>query len=122
MAAAAVVGALAVPAQAASSSSSLNNVGGDFQSRRWTDDGGSTTIKFTSCPSAGTQAITVTLRKDVFGPDPTYSTATFTNCFNSGATSSGSWDDRGSGDYCFVVNYASNTYVTVSVKSLSVYY
>lgn len=118
----AVVGALAMPAQASSWSSSLTNVGGDFESRRWTDDGGSTTIKFTSCSSAGTQAVTLTLRKDVFGPDPTYSTATFTNCFNSGATSSGSWDDHGSGDYYFVVNYASNTYATVSVKLLSVYY
>ncbi|MGW3512096.1 hypothetical protein [Streptomyces sp. NPDC000994] len=64
----------------------------------------------------------MTLRKDVFGPDPTYATASFTNCFNSGATSSGTWADHGSGDYYFIVNYATNTYATVSVKSLTVYY
>lgn len=67
-------------------------------------------------------AVGVTLRKDVFGPDPTYATASFTNCFNSGATSSGTWADHGSGDYYFIVNYATNTYATVSVKSLTVYY
>ncbi|MFD8614721.1 hypothetical protein [Streptomyces sp. NPDC059631] len=122
MAAAAVVGALTMPAQASSWSSYLSNAGGDFESRRWTDDGGSTTIKFTSCSSAGTQAVGVTLRKDTFGPDPTYSTANFTNCFKSGATSTGNWGDHGSGDYYFVVNYATNTYETVSVKSLTVYY
>src|SRR5690349_8295463 len=89
MAAAAVVGALAMPAQASSWSSSLTNVGNDFESRRWTDNGGSTTIKFTSCSrdSSGSQAVTVTLRKDTFGPDSKYSTQQFTNCFHSGATS-----------------------------------
>ncbi|MCX5355899.1 hypothetical protein [Streptomyces mirabilis] len=122
MAAAAVVGALAVPAQASSWSSSLTNVGNDFESRRWTDDGGSTSIKFTSCHRDGTQAVNVTLRKDTFGPDPLYSTATFTNCFNSGATSTGNWDDHGSGDYYFVVDYGQNVYAPVSVSSLSVYY
>lgn len=124
MAAAAVVGALAMPAQASSWSSSLTNVGNDFESRRWTDNGGSTTIKFTSCSrdSSGSQAVTVTLRKDTFGPDPKYSTQEFTNCFHSGATSSGSWDDHGSGDYYFVVDYGQNVYAPVSVKSLTVYY
>ncbi|WP_329367308.1 hypothetical protein [Streptomyces sp. NBC_01483] len=122
MAAAAVVGVLAMPAQASSWSSSITNAGNDFESRRWTDDGGSTSIKFTSCKRSGTQAVNVTLRKDVFGPDPLYSTATFTNCFNSGATSTGNWDDHGSGDYYFVVDYGSNVYAPVSVSSLTVYY
>ncbi|MFH9968785.1 hypothetical protein ACH4PR_47165 [Streptomyces mirabilis] len=122
MAAAAAVGALAMPAQASSWSSSLTNVGNDFESRRWTDDGGSTTIKFTSCTRAGGQVVGVTLRKDTFGPDPLYSTASFTNCFNSGATSTGNWDDHGSGDYYFVVDYGSNVYAPVSVRSLTVSY
>ncbi|MEV5177804.1 hypothetical protein AB0L10_43940 [Streptomyces flaveolus] len=125
MAAAAVVGALAMPAQAASWSSSLTNVYNDFESRRWTDNGGSTSISFTTCTrdSSASQAVNVTLRKDVFGPDPLYSTATFTNCFKySGATSTGNWDDHGSGDYYFVVDYGQNIYAPVSVKSLSVYY
>ncbi|MFF1404992.1 hypothetical protein [Streptomyces sp. NPDC058294] len=125
MAAAAVVGALAMPAQASSWSSSLTNVGNDFESRRWTDNGGSTTIDFTTCKrdSSASQAVTVTLRKDTFGPDPKYSTQTYTNCFKySGATSSGSWDDHGSGDYYFVVDYGQNVYAPVSVNSLTVYY
>jgi hypothetical protein len=121
-AAAAAVGVLAVPAQASSWSSSITGAGNDFESRRWTDDGGSTTIKFTSCHRDGTQAVNVMLRKDTFGPDPKYSNATFTNCFNSGATSTGNWDDHGSGDYYFVVDYGSNVYAPVSVSSLTVYY
>ncbi|MFF8911635.1 hypothetical protein [Streptomyces olivaceoviridis] len=125
MAAAAVVGALAMPAQAASWSSSLTDVRNDFESRRWTDDGGATTISFTTCTrdKSSSQSVSVTLRKDTFGPDPLYSTATFTNCFTgSGATSTGHWDDHGSGDYYFVVDYGQNVYAPVSVKSLSVYY
>ncbi|MFD5759254.1 hypothetical protein ACFWIZ_29685 [Streptomyces sp. NPDC127044] len=51
-----------------------------------------------------------------------YSNATFTNCFNSGATSTGNWDDHGSGDYSFVIDYGSNVYAPVSVDSLTVYY
>jgi hypothetical protein len=120
-AAVAAVGALAVPAQASSWSSYLSNVLNDYESRRWTDDGGSTTIKFTSCHRDGTQAVGVMLRKDTFGPDPKYDNATFTNCFNSGATSTGNWDDHGSGDYYFVVDYGSNVYAPVSVSSLTVY-
>ncbi|MGW1600523.1 hypothetical protein [Streptomyces eurythermus] len=37
-----------------------------------------------------------------------YLNATFTNCCNSGATSTGNWDDHGSGDYYFVVGYGSD--------------
>ncbi|MCX4611016.1 hypothetical protein [Streptomyces mirabilis] len=121
-AAAAAVGVLAVPAQASSWSSYITSAGNDFESRRWTDDGGSTTIKFTSCHRDGTQAVGVMLRKDTFGPDPMYSNANFTNCFNSGATSTGNWDDHGSGDYYFVIDYGSNVYAPVSVDSLTVYY
>ncbi|WDO07778.1 hypothetical protein ME763_20120 [Streptomyces murinus] len=121
-AAAAAVGVLAVPAQASSWSSYISSAGNDFESRRWTDDGGSTTIKFTSCHRDGTQAVNVMLRKDTLGPDPKYSNQTFTNCFNSGATSTGNWDDHGSGDYYFVVDYGSNVYAPVSVSSVAVYY
>ncbi|MFG2684039.1 hypothetical protein [Streptomyces sp. NPDC048392] len=122
-AAAAAVGALAVSAQASSWSSYLSNAGNDFESRRWTDNGGSTTIKFTSCSRGSSpKAVSVMLRKDTFGPDPKYTNASFTNCFNSGATSSGTWDGHGSGDYYFVVDYGSNVYAPVSVKSLTVYY
>ncbi|MFF8997910.1 hypothetical protein ACF1GW_16225 [Streptomyces achromogenes] len=121
-AAVAAVGFLAVPAQASSWSSYLSNVLNDYESRRWTDDGGSTTIKFTSCHRDGQQAVNVMLRKDTFGPDPKYDNATFTNCFNSGATSTGNWDDHGSGDYYFVVDSGSTVYAPVSVSSLTVYY
>ncbi|EDY44906.1 hypothetical protein [Streptomyces sp. SPB074] len=119
----ALVGAFAMPAQASTYTSHLTNVNTDFESSRWHDNnGGSTTIKFTSCTSTGTKAIGVTLRKDQFGPDPVYTTASYTACFKSGATSSGTWSDHGSGDYYFVVNYGSNSYDYFSVKSLSVYY
>ncbi|WP_329014047.1 hypothetical protein [Streptomyces sp. NBC_01601] len=123
-AAMAAIGALAMPAYASSWSSSLTNAGNDFESRRWTDNGGATTIKFTSCTrdSSASQNVGVTLRKDVLGPDPLYSTATFTACFSSGATSTGNWDDHGSGDYYFVVDYGQNVYAPVSVKSLTVSY
>ncbi|MFE1953262.1 hypothetical protein ACFW9D_22670 [Streptomyces sp. NPDC059524] len=122
-AAAAAVGVLAVPAQASSWSSSLSNVYNDFESRRWTDTGGSTTIKFTTCKSGGTQAVGVMLRKDTVGPDPKYTNASFTKCFDyTGATSTGNWDDHGSGNYYFVVNYGSNNYAPTSVSSLTVYY
>jgi hypothetical protein len=121
-AAAAAVGVLAVPAQASSWSSYISDAGNDFESRRWTDNGGSTTIKFTGCHRDGTQAVGVMLRKDTLGPDPKYTNANFTNCFNSGATSSGTWDDHGSGDYYFVIDYGANMYAPVSVDSLTVYY
>ncbi|MFB9739212.1 hypothetical protein ACFQE4_13965 [Streptomyces thermocoprophilus] len=121
-AAAAAVGVLAVPAQASSWTSYLSNAGSDFESRRWTDNGGSTTIKFTSCHRDGTQAVSVMLRKDTFGPDPKYANASFTNCFNPGATSTGNWGDHGSGDYYFVIDYGTNMYAPVSVSSLTVYY
>jgi hypothetical protein len=61
----------------------------------------------------------VTLRKDTFGPDPKYTDATFTDCFNSGVTSSGT--RNGYGCY-FVVDYGSNVYAPVPVSSLTVYY
>ncbi|MEU7557295.1 hypothetical protein [Streptomyces eurythermus] len=116
------VGVLAVPAQASSWSSYLSNVRNDYESRRWTDDGGTTTIKFTSCHRDGQQVVNVMLRKDTAGPDPKYDNAPFSNCFNSGATSTGNWDDHGSGEYYFVVDYGSTVYAPVSVSSLTVYY
>ncbi|GLV88407.1 hypothetical protein Slala03_80960 [Streptomyces lavendulae subsp. lavendulae] len=64
----------------------------------------------------------VTLRKDLdFQPDPQYSTASFTNCFNGTyATSSGNWGDHGSGDYYFAVNYGSSAMLWV--RTLTVNY
>ncbi|MGQ4400114.1 hypothetical protein ACN6K4_006289 [Streptomyces hayashii] len=123
-AAAAAVGVLAVPAQASSWTSHISSAGNDFESRRWTDNGGSTTIKFTSCNRGGglPKAVGVMLRKDTFGPDPKYTNANFTNCFNSGATSSATWDGHGSGDYYFVIDYGSNVYAPVTVQSVAVYY
>ncbi|MFE3639314.1 hypothetical protein [Streptomyces sp. NPDC059168] len=122
MAAVAAVGILSIPAQASSWTSHISNAYNDFESRRWTDNGGSTTIKFSGCKSDGTQAVTVTLRKDVLGPDSKYSTQTYTNCFKSGGTSTGKWDDHGSGNYYFVVNYGSNLYNPTSVGWVGVYY
>ncbi|MCW5253696.1 hypothetical protein [Streptomyces sp. SHP 1-2] len=63
----------------------------------------------------------VMLRKDTFGPDPKYANAACTNCFNPGATSSGTWADHGSGDYYCVIDHGSNVYAPVSVASLGVY-
>jgi hypothetical protein len=60
------------------------------------------------------------LRKDTSGPDPKYTNANFTNCFNSGATSSGTWDDHSSGDYYFAIDYGTNMCAPVSVDSLTV--
>ncbi|MFH8474827.1 hypothetical protein [Streptomyces sp. NPDC018000] len=121
--AATALGFLAAPAQAASWSSSLSNAGPGFESRRWADSGGATNIKFTGCSDDGSDSVVnVTLRKDTLGPDPSYATANFTNCFvSSTSTSSGDWSDHGSGDYYFAVNYgASNLHVWV--KSLTVTY
>ncbi|MFE9905340.1 hypothetical protein [Streptomyces achromogenes] len=44
-AAVAAVSVLRVPAQASSRSSYLSDARNDFESRRWVDDGGSTSIK-----------------------------------------------------------------------------
>lgn len=119
--AAAVVGLLSAPAQAASWSSSLSGAAPGFESRRWYDTGGSTNIKFTGCTS-GLSVVNVTLRKDVTGPDPSYVRAAFTKCFqSSSATSSGTWSDHGKGNYYFVVNEGSSG-SRVSVKSLTVNY
>ncbi|WP_256105913.1 hypothetical protein [Streptomyces sp. ODS05-4] len=114
---------MVTPAQAASWSGYLSGVGPGYESRRWTDSGGSTTIKFTGCSTDGATSVTnVTLRKDVTGPDPYYVKAAFTKCHESTtATSSGSWVDHGSGNYYFVVN-DSSTGVKLWVKSLSVSY
>ncbi|TLQ44679.1 hypothetical protein [Streptomyces marianii] len=118
--AAAVLGLLTTPAQASSWSSYLSGVGPGYESRRWYDTGGATTIKFTGC--SGGSGAEVRLRKDTFGPDPAYSTALFTNCFaSSTSTSTGNWSDHGSGDYYFAVNEAAVS-LKLSVKSLTVSY
>ncbi|MFE6783883.1 hypothetical protein ACFVFF_16655 [Streptomyces sp. NPDC057680] len=116
-----MLGILTPPAQAASWSSSLTGVLPGYESRRWYDTGGATTIKFTGCDSNGTGA-EVRLRKDTFGPDPAYAKAVFTQCFaSSTSTSTGNWSDQGSGDYYFAVNEAGvNLWLTV--KSLTVTY
>ncbi|MFJ8002463.1 hypothetical protein ACIQ7D_36065 [Streptomyces sp. NPDC096310] len=118
-----VLGVLATPAQAASWSSSLSGAGPGFESRRWYDSGGSTNIKFTGCSDDGSNRVAnVTLRKDTLGPDPSYTTAAFTNCFTgSSATSTGNWSDHGSGDYYFAVNYGASG-LRVWVDSLTVTY
>ncbi|MFJ2560641.1 MULTISPECIES: hypothetical protein [unclassified Streptomyces] len=121
--AAVALGVLVTPAQAASWSSSLAGAAPGFESRRWYDSGGSTNIKFTGCTDSGSNSVVnVTLRKDTVGPDPSYTTAAFTNCFNSSsATSSGDWSDHGSGDYYFAVNYGASG-LRVWVNSLTVTY
>ncbi|MEV0303619.1 hypothetical protein [Streptomyces prasinus] len=120
---AATLGVITAPAQAASWSSSLTNASPGFESRRWYDTGGSTNIKFTGCSDNGSnRLVNVTLRKDVTGPDPQYTTAAFTNCFTSStATSSGNWSDHGSGDYYFAVNYGASG-LNVTVRTLTVTY
>ncbi|WP_307714394.1 hypothetical protein [Streptomyces sp. V4I23] len=119
--AAAVLGVVAAPAHAASWSSSLSGVAPGFESRRWYDGGGTTTITFTGC-SGSYSGAEVRLRKDTFGPDPAYATAVFTNCFRgAGYTSTGNWSDHGSGDYYFAVNEAAAT-GRLWVNSLTVYY
>lgn len=110
-------------AQAASWSSYLDGAYPNFESRRWADTGGSTSIQFTNCADhTGATSAGVTLRKAVdWQVDPTYSTASFTNCFNGyNSTSSDGWDDHGSGNYYFAVNYGGWTYLTVRV--VDVYY
>ncbi|MEU6757269.1 hypothetical protein [Streptomyces sp. NPDC046685] len=105
--AAAVVGLIATPAQAAGSwTSYLYNAGPEFESRRWYQAGtdGGTRIVFESCYGDG--SVNVTLAKDISAaPDPYYSTANFTWCFTSaGAQSTGNWGDYGGGNYYFVID------------------
>lgn len=121
--AAAVLGLVAAPAQAASWSSSLSGVGPGYESRRWYDSGGSTIIKFTGCSNDGSvRSTSVVLRKDTVGPDPYYVKASFTQCHvSSTSTSTGTWTDHGSGDYYFAVN-DSVTGLRLWVKSLTVSY
>ncbi|MER6191537.1 hypothetical protein [Streptomyces cyaneofuscatus] len=120
--AATVLGVIAPPAQAASWSSSLTGVLPGFESRRWYDSGGTTTIKFTGCSSGSYKVANVLLRKDTAGPDPSYVNASFTKCFDSGtSTSTGTWADHGSGDYYFMVNSGA-TGISLTVKSLTVSY
>ncbi|MFF2408147.1 hypothetical protein [Streptomyces sp. NPDC058092] len=121
--AAAVLGLIAAPAQASTYSSHLTGAGPGFESSRWNDSGGTTNIKFTGCTDDyNDKSVTVRLRKDTFGPDPSYVNAVFTQCFVSGtSTSSGTWADHGSGAYYFVVNDAM-VGVRVTVKSLTVTY
>ncbi|MEV7544921.1 hypothetical protein [Streptomyces sp. NPDC089915] len=116
-----VVGLAASPAQASSWSSTLVGARAGFESHRWYDLGGSTNITFTDCNS-DVQVANVTLRKDVdWEVDPTYTTASFTNCFNGTyATSSGNWGDHGEGSYYFAVNSVSSA--TLSVRTLTVNY
>ncbi|MFF4648125.1 hypothetical protein [Streptomyces sp. NPDC001389] len=118
---AAVVGLASSPAQAASWSSTIVGADPGFESRRWYDGGGSTNITFTDC-SSDVHVANVTLRKDLdFQPDPQYSTASFTNCFNGTyATSSGNWGDHGEGNYYFAVNYGSSAMLWV--RTLTVNY
>ncbi|MFJ9344796.1 hypothetical protein ACIRP0_36780 [Streptomyces sp. NPDC101733] len=118
---AAVVGLAASPAQAASWSSSLTGARLGYESRRWADNGGATNITFTDCTS-DVHVVNVTLKKDLsLQPDPVYTTASFTNCFNGyNATSSGNWEDHGSGNYYFSVNDGSSASATV--RTLTVNY
>lgn len=112
------------PANAAGWSSSISGAYPNFESRRWSDAGGSTNIQFTNCEDGtGATSAGVTLRKDVdWQVDPTYSSASFTNCFGGySSTSSGNWGDHGSGNYYFAVNLGA-TYSDLDVRTLSVSY
>ncbi|MFF9567475.1 hypothetical protein [Streptomyces sp. NPDC014685] len=117
------LGVVTSPAQAASWSGSLSNAGPGYESRRWYDSGGATTIKFTGCSDNGSnRVVNVLLRKDTVGPDPSYVNASFTKCFeSSSSTSTGSWVDHGSGNYYFAVNVGASS-LNVWVKSLTVSY
>ncbi|MFJ9076809.1 hypothetical protein ACIRO3_16380 [Streptomyces sp. NPDC102278] len=115
---------MAGPVHAASWSSYLSGAYPDYESRRWSDAGGSTNIQFTNCEDGtGATSAGVTLRKDVdWQVDPAYSTASFTNCFNGySSTSSGNWGDHGSGNYYFAVNQGA-TYSDLDVRVVSVNY
>ncbi|WP_405855039.1 hypothetical protein OG361_18825 [Streptomyces sp. NBC_00090] len=117
-----MLGILTPPAQASSWTGYLTGVMPGYESRRWTDTGGTTTIKFTDCYSGTWKSANVRLRKDTFGPDPAYATAVFTNCFNgTTATSTGTWSDHGSGDYYFAVNEG-GVNLTLTVKAITVTY
>ncbi|MFF1779861.1 hypothetical protein [Streptomyces virginiae] len=109
---------------AASWSSSISGAYPNFESRRWYDNGGSQNIQFTNCTDhTGATSAGVTLRKDVdWQVDPTYTTASFTNCFGGyNSTSSGNWSDKGSGNYYFAVNLGA-TYSDLDVRTLAVTY
>lgn len=116
-----VVGIFSSPAQAGSYTSYMTGVQAGFESSRWNEDSSATTttIKFTGC-SGGASAVTVTLAKDINNlPDSYYVRASFTKCFeSSSSTSTGVWDDHGSGSYYFIVN--DGGYAVASVKSLTV--
>ncbi|MFI5748181.1 hypothetical protein ACIBBE_20055 [Streptomyces sp. NPDC051644] len=100
----AVLGIVAAPAQASSWSSKLVGAAPGFESRHYADDGGPTNVKFTNCKDDYSNSrVNIVLRKDTLGPDPYYSTHTYTACFT-GGTSSGNWDDHGSGTYYWAVN------------------
>ncbi|MER5280099.1 hypothetical protein ABT025_30790 [Streptomyces sp. NPDC002809] len=117
----ATVGIAAMPAQAASWTSSISGGARGFESHRWSDDGASNNIKFTGCrDDYQNKTVGVTPRKDVTGPDPEYSTAQYTACFG-GGTSSGTWTNKGSGDFYFAVNYQYNG-VHVWVTKVGVYF
>ncbi|MFJ4857509.1 MULTISPECIES: hypothetical protein [unclassified Streptomyces] len=103
----AVLGFIAAPAQASSWTGHLTGAGPGYESRRWDDDGGRTNIKFSGCKDDYTnKSVAVTLFKNrKLAPDAFYSTQAFSKCF-SGGTSSGWWEDHGSGSYYFNVNGA----------------
>ncbi|MFB0628349.1 hypothetical protein [Streptomyces sp. AB3(2024)] len=109
------------PAQAASWSSYMTNVGPNFESSRWYTSGGTHTIQFTGCTS-DSSVVNVTLAQDIkLQPDPYYSTAAFTNCLSgSNAVSTGNWGNKGAGDFYFVVN--NGGWARLSVRSLTVTY
>ncbi|MFF5333664.1 hypothetical protein [Streptomyces sp. NPDC013181] len=108
LAAASLLGIMTAPASASSWSSYLSNAAPGYESRRWADNGGRTNIKFTGCADDWTNShVAVQLFKDTFGPDPYYSSQRYSECFKgSSSTSSGWWEDHGSGDYYFDVNGA----------------
>ncbi|WP_327253238.1 hypothetical protein [Streptomyces sp. NBC_01244] len=105
--AAAMLGAIATPAQAAGSFTSyLAKAGHDFDSRRWNEAASdvNTKIVFEGCFGRG--SVNVSLAKDITAaPDPFYSMANFTNCFTGNtAQSTGTWGDHGGGNYYFVID------------------
>ncbi|MYY13202.1 hypothetical protein GT204_31040 [Streptomyces sp. SID4919] len=121
--AAASLGIFAAPAQAASWESYLDSVGPNFESRRWYQGSAAagTKIQFTGC--TGGNVANVTLYKDIpYLPDPRYTMAAFTNCYNSStAVSTGNWNDHGAADYYFVINEGAAE-VYLSVRKVKVTY
>ncbi|MGQ4486546.1 hypothetical protein ACN6LM_003378 [Streptomyces sp. SAS_281] len=118
-----VLGIITAPASADSWTGHLTGAGPGYESHRWGDDGGRTNIKFTGCKDDwNNERVAVQLFKDTFGPDPYYSSQNFSECFKgSTSTSSGWWEDHGSGSYYFDVNGAL-VGVHVSVASITVNY